>query len=179
VTLLPALLALATACGGGGSGEVADAAPPDGALEQFGCATIGSDGGDPFDMAVSVTTEDGSFTPLGDGDDATLVLGFQGFYMLRLDSHAMASITADKVCFDCSEAVSASSTTSFAGAMAEDTITWDALGDGPFGTTLTLILGSSTTPELYDGAEVDYDLTCYGHGFTGTLHRALRLVVPP
>lgn len=166
---LAALCLAASACA-----EDVPSAPPDAAPVALSCEQSAAAGGDPFEFAVGLRKDEG-YVELSDGDEATVVLGYQGFYMLLLEGRAALSVPADQVCLSCDVELSPSVSGSFDGATQKGNIGFEAMATGAFSGGFTLIIGSQTDRADLDGAEVELTMSCDGHGLSGTVQRALRL----
>jgi hypothetical protein len=163
----------------GGCGGDEPAAPIDAAVEPdidggFSCEASGG-GGEPFDLLLGIRTEGGDFDELADGDDATLVLGFQGFYMMLLEAVAGLPTSDAVVCLECVVELSPSVSGSFAGAVQNVPLRFAQAPTGDYtGTIPPLILAAQSARPQLDGAEVQLSLVCEGHGLTGAVERTVR-----
>ncbi len=171
--LAAAALLAAGACSGSSSGE------PDGAAAADATALFcDSGGGDPFDLTVGYLSDDSAFVELGDGDDATLVMGPQGLYMLHVESLAQLSLTSEQVCFTCRITVGPTDA-GFAGTELDGPIGFIQVGAGAFGGAANVILGSREAADDFADAQVDVAMECNGNGLSGSVDRSVVLRLPP
>lgn len=160
-----------------GSDEPAD--PIDAGIDPdidggFTCEASGG-GGDPFDLLLGIRTEDGVFVELADGADAPLVLGFQGLYMLLLETVAAIPASDAVVCLECVVELSPSVSGTFAGAIQNVPVRFAAAPKGDYtGSIPPLVLAAQSARPDLDGAEVELSLECEGRGLTGTVQRTVR-----
>jgi hypothetical protein len=178
-------LCLATAAcsssddGDDGSGSEADAGPDAGGIPGLDAGPAcdpGGGGGEAIDLILGLRSLEkaDAFTELADGDQADVVLGFQGLYMLLLETRGPLPIEQDAVCLACS--VELSPVGEFRGAMQAGNVSFDTMPTGGFRGPFTLIVGAQSEKPDIEGAEVELSMSCNGHGVTGTVERSLRLV---
>lgn len=96
----------------GGSPAIADAGLDAG----FSCESSGG-AGESFELRLGLRSgEERAYVELEDGGEAPLVLGYQGLYMLLLESQAVLPVDSDAFCLQCAMEMSPSTSGSFAGA---------------------------------------------------------------
>lgn len=165
--------------GDDGSGSEADAAPDAGGIPGLdagpACDPSGG-GGEAIDLVIGLRSlvDAEAFTELADGDQADVVLGFQGLYMLLLETRGPLPFEGDTVCLACS--VELSPTEEFRGTMQAGNVSFDTMPTGGFRGPFTLIVGAQSEKPDIEGAEVQLSMSCTGHGVSGTVERSLRLV---
>jgi len=174
------LCAAAAACSSGdgsngsddddGAGSVADAGL-DAGLE---CESTGG-AGESFEMLLGARTGN-EYVELSDGDSITVVLGFQGLYMLLLASEAALPVSSESLCLYCVVDVSPSTSGDFDGTSQNGNVGFATVDGDTFRGAFTIIVGSqSEKPQLTD-AEVELSMSCSGHGYAGSVERSLRLM---
>ena len=172
IALAAAVLA-AGACSGDSSGD-SDGSDPGPDATQLVCDT---GGGEPFDLSVGYLSTDSDFVELTDGDEAMLVLGAQGIYMLHLESRALVSLASEEVCFTCRVRVGPTDA-GFAGTELDGPVGFVQVGAGAFGGVVNVLLGSQETSDAFADAEVDVAMQCDGNGFSGAIDRSVVLRLP-
>jgi hypothetical protein len=171
--LLAALAMSGMACGGdapgdGGGGATADAS----AANPYSCEEVPRSG-EPFDLRVGLKSDDG-FHEIADGDEAPVVLGPQGLYMLQLDVKAALAIPSENVCLYCVDDVSPWG--NFEGITQPGVMALSAAQDGSFlASTIVILAGGEEMARGLDGAQVSLTKTCDGHGFSATSEHQLNL----
>lgn len=168
-----ALLALSflasPGCGSGESGGTADASFPTDAA--FPCERD-AQGGEPFDLALGLVA-DGEFQELSDGDQAPIVLGGQGLYMLLPDLQADFAVESETICLEFLAQIDPVG--EYGGLEQPGIVEFRTTGQGSFRAGPTLILGGREVGEALDGATVRLRLSCAGHGLSGEVERELQL----
>ncbi|HEU5058543.1 MAG TPA: hypothetical protein VFU21_18550 [Kofleriaceae bacterium] len=172
IALAAAAVLAAGACSGQSSGDP-DASPWPDATE----LVCDEGGGEPFDLAMGYLS-DSAFVELVDGDEAMLVLGAQGIYMLHLESRALVSLTSEQVCFTCRIQVGPTEA-GFAGTELDGPVGFVQVGAGAFGGAVNVLLGSRETSDAFADAAVDVAMQCDGNGFSGAVDRSVVLRLPP
>ncbi|HEY8143180.1 MAG TPA: hypothetical protein VIG06_10925 [Kofleriaceae bacterium] len=172
IALAAAALLAGGACSGSSGGPDGAPFPPD--ATEIVCD---SGGGDPFDLSVGYLSES-SYVEISDGDDATLVMGPQGIYMLHLESRALLTFAEEQICFTCNVAVGPTDA-GFAGTEQEGPIGFVEVGTDSFGTALNVLLGSRDAADAFADSEADVTMDCNGNGFSGSVDRHVVLRLPP
>ncbi len=171
-----ALCLAAGACAGGGDdgdGGGATGADAGGGLS---CESSGGDG-ESFELRLGLRSgENQEYVELEDGDRAPVVLGYQGLYMLLLESEAALSVEGDELCLRCAAEMNPSGSASLERASQGANVAFQATGSGVFRGSLTLVIGSGTDRPNLEGAEVTLTMSCSGHGLSGSVERAVRLM---
>ena len=170
---LAAALGLATgACAGGGSDDDGSS-DGDPALE---CPEADTEGGDSFDMALGVRVDGTDYVELLDGDEAPMVVGYQGFLMLQLESRATLAVDGDAICLMCTVEVSPAE--AFNGVVQTGPVQFRAVESDEFGGAFVVILGSAERDmDALDGAEVVLSHRCDGQSLSGAVERTVRLAI--
>ncbi len=171
---LAAVLVAAGACSGQSSGD------PDAGLPWPDAAQLVCDsgGGEPFDLSIGYLASDSAYVALADGDDATLVLGPQGIYMLHIESRALVELTSEQVCFTCAIQVGPTDA-GFAGTELDGPIGFSQVSTGAFGGAVNVLLGSRQAADSFADSQVDVAMQCNGNGFSGSVALSVVLRVPP
>jgi hypothetical protein len=160
-----------------GCGAGSDQVEEDAAVDPFGCETLaGDDGtGEPASLAVGYL-EGEAFVELSDGDQAPIVKGSQGLYMLVVQLRTDAAPPADSFCLACQRLVSPSG--AFEGLDHSANMTFQE-DEGSFLANTALILGGGSDIEAaLDGAQVDVSFDCSGHGVQAGVSLGVQLFIP-
>jgi hypothetical protein len=166
------------ACGGDAPGEPDDggASADAGQANPYTCEEAPRSG-EPFDLRVGLKSDDG-FHEIADGDEAPVVLGPQGLYMLQLDVRATLAIPSDSVCMYCVDDVSPWG--NFAGITQPGVMALSAAQDGSFlASTIVIVAGGEEMARELDGAEVALTKSCDGHGFSAQSEHQVNLYLAP
>jgi hypothetical protein len=161
------LLALAAAaCLAGGDDEPEDT--------QLRCAAA-STGEEEQQIPLRLGSRtDAGFSDLEDGQDIPLVLGPQGIWMLMLDVRLdEMPLPVQKFCWPC-EAQLRTTTGSFEDEVRNLQVTFYERADGALESTFIFTVGEQVAP--FAETDVEFTLSCHGHGFAATAHEQLHLV---
>lgn len=172
--LLLAVVFCGSGCGsnspGGDDGGEPDADPGGG----FSCEQVPQPG-DAFELRVGLKSS-GDFQELLDGDVVPVVLGGQGLYMMELDVRATLSIPSDSICLGFVAEVGPWG--DFEGVRQPGVIGLRLATDGSFrGLSQIILAGGPDMARELDGADVQFTMSCDGHGFSGDVQRDLHLAL--
>lgn len=128
-------------------------------------------------LRVGALDDDERFVELSEGQDVTLLWGYQGYLMLSIDVAAEVELDgAPDSCLRCESSI-ASPTDAFSPVELQAMQPFTPLSPGFFTTHMFLVLAEDKA--RYDGQSAQLSITCAGHGHTGATENVLGLVVPP